>query len=165
MKVSISSSANLYYRGIVGRYDPNKFPPVIWVTQDIEYAKLYAENADSIHAFRVRHKRSFDFGFRTLQVHVRLEDVLDRVRRGVTDAFSDKRISRDVGLSLFDRLDDLQGSHPNTMLRVWEWVQKVQRDIVPILEQIGYDSIVAREGVNNNVLTYGLFDKRQLTKV
>lgn len=163
--ISISMADTVYYRGITGQYNPNKFPPVIWVTQDREYAKLYAETSAHVHLFRVKKTHSFDFGFRTLQVHVKIGDILDRVRRGIMDSFTSKKVSRERAMELVSRLSDIEDKHSGAMLRAWEWIEKAQDDIVPILKTLKYDSIVAREGTNNNITTYGLFHKEQLVKI
>lgn len=165
VSISISLADSVYYRGITGQYSPNKFPAVIWVTQDREYAKLYAETSSHIHSFRVKKTHSFDFGFRTLQVHVKIGDILDRVRRGIMDAFTAKKVSRERAMELVSSLSDIEDRHSGAMHRAWEWIEKAQNDIVPILKSLKYDSIVAREGTNNNITTYGLFYKEQLVKI
>jgi len=163
--ISLSMSKDVYYRGIVGKYDPNKFGDIIWVTKDWDYAKLYAESEENIHSFHISRKNSFDFGFRTLQVHVKISDIVERVKRGVMDAFVAKSIRKERAMLLSDKLADIEDSYPKSMLKAWEWIQKSQKDIIPILKELGYDSIATREGQGNDITAYGLFNKKQITKI
>jgi hypothetical protein len=167
MKVYVSvASQKLMYRGLNGIFDTDKQSLPIWLTPDKEYAALYADSPEHIHTFRVNPGRSFDFGYRTLEVHVKLEDIISRINVRLGEDFYDKKITRDQADKVFEVTDRLElRPDANRMLKVWEWIQKVSDDIVEALTLAGYDSIKNREGRGNDVEAFGLLRKDLITKV
>lgn len=144
-----------------------KKQPIIWVTQDWNYARKYADSEQRMYKFKVTVNNAFDFGYRTLNVHVKLSDMLGRIKVNVNDLFGKKRINRDTGLSVFKKLEAIDkkyNKHLEQMNKVWEWWDVVP-ELAEVLRALGYDAITALEDNANNVRTYGVFDYRQLKKI
>lgn len=167
--VSLNKSrpvSGVFYRGIAGTFDPTYLDNqrIIWVTQNKEYASLYSDGAQNIHEFKVNIKNSFRFRFRTLSVHVKLEDIMERILSDLMDKYGTELLHATV-LEIEEQIEVAAGKYSkNKMMLVWEWWDQVP-EIAHILKAMGYDSIMAREGNNNDITTYGLFDKRMLRKL
>ncbi len=166
IKISVPPN-KLVYRGIKGVFSDEhmKKQKVIWVSTDPEYAKAYADGNHNIHRFYVKAHNSFDFGFRTLEVHVKLEDMIGRIQNSLMKAYDKGTMPKHQAMDLHDYAQDLEDAHPSsTMKRAWEWWTAVP-ELVFLLERAGYDSIRNMEGRNNDVETYGVFNHKQLRRV
>lgn len=139
---------------------------IIWVTPDWEYARKYADSELRMYKFKATVNNPFDFHYRTLNVHVKLDDMLSRIKVDVNELFGKKKISRDTGLAIFKELEKISKKYNRyltQMNKVWEWWDTVP-ELVKVLKMAGYDSITALEDNANNVRTYGVFDYRRLKK-
>lgn len=165
--ISFSSVEQNFYRGIVGKFSEKvqKASHVIWVTQDRAYAEQYAssgdKNSSALLQYELDLKTGFNFGFRTLDTQVKFEEVLSRVRRGITDAFRQKLVQKDVAHATYDSLDELERSGYK---RVWEWYM-AEPKLADSLLKCGYTHIEALEGTSNSIRTVGILDKRSIRKI
>ncbi len=105
--------------------------------------------------------RAFNFGFRTLDTSVKIQEVLSRIQRGVLSSFREKVIDRDLAVELNDEVIDLIEEHEksNKYMKVWEWYSS-EKQISSILLRAKFTHIEAMEGTDNNVQTVGIIDKR-----
>lgn len=157
----ISEKTILAYRGIKGEYSDKiaKSKGITWVTQDKEYAKKYSDGKH-LYQFRVNIRNPFNFMFRTLQVHVKLEDMIDRILVKLDDM--------NLPNSKLEKIDSiiekLEKKDTGKMKKVWEWWTELP-ELKQILELAGFDSITAYEGTQNDVKTYGIFSQNSLKPI
>jgi len=159
----LAASSPVFYRGLQETWssDHAKNKHLTFVTENRDYALQYAKDEDHVLAFHVDIKRPFDFGFRTLTTSVQLSEVVSRIRKGVLDQFKRGCISEDLGKELINKLRVLdQSGHKE----VWEWYMKVP-ELSQVLQEAGYDSIRGNEGIQDDIVTYGVFDPRKLKPV
>ncbi len=164
MKINISP--DLYYRGITGTYSPDyqRDKKVVWITKDRDYALEYSGGKELL-VYRFRPRSSFDFGFRTLQVHVKAIDVLDRVHERVLQLYDTNKISSGKAQYLLDKIESLVDTYKNSgMKKVWEWWTAIPQ-VLELLNEMGFDSIRAVEGLKDKIETIGVLDKSRLTKI
>lgn len=162
-RIRASMDPRIFYRGLTEAWSEShaKNQHLIFVTSDKEYALEYAKDKDHVYEFYVDFGVPFNFGFRSLQTKVMLAEVVARIKQGVMNNFSKGKVSRAKGLELMDELRTLEASGHK---EVWEWYMQTPK-LCQILSASGYDSIEGSEGLHNDVLTYGLFNSRQLKKL
>lgn len=160
------NTSGIFYRGIEGQYDPNfdKNSNLIWVTQNKNYAELYGEE---LIKYKVNIKNPFDFKYRTLKVDVKLKDIFSRIQVQLMEAFEQNKLSRKTAIEIDDWFDMVQQkykSQENKFKEVWQWYMSI-KEIPQVLTKMGYDAIIGNEGNNNDIITYGVFNNKQLKKV
>ena len=163
-------SDNTRYRGLAEPYDDSKNPHLIWTTDNPEYASAYAYGGadksnfgkgSNVLPVKVKSENPFDFGFRSQFTEVKFENVLDRVERGIIDSYKDGKLGRDEALDLRDEVLDLADADDGTFMPVFEWWNN-KPEMIDILRRSGYDSISAKEGVNDDIETIALFNPNQM---
>lgn len=162
MKILISLGKE-YYRGLTQKYSKQyeAASHIVWVTSDKKYAERYADGKALI-TYELKLGRAFNFGFRTLDVSVKLNEVVSRVRRGLVAASKTNAINMYTAIELNDRLNSI--ALTDKFKKVWEWYQTE-----PILSEIllacGYSHIEAKEGTDDNIDTIGILDKTIIKSV
>jgi len=151
------------YRGMKGEHKEGRNPHIIWTTSNPDYANEYAgaEAGANVMPLYVKVTNPADLGFRSTTTDVKLGDVLDRVKRAVTQAFTDGKITREQGLGINDRISDLSDKATNEFKKVHQWWTDV-KEIKGFLAEAGYDAIISKEGQNDSVPAYGVFDADQI---
>lgn len=161
------------FRGMPEPYDEEKLSHLTWTTKDPEYASAYAyggaDKTDTgrggnVMPLNIKSERPFDFGFRSQFTDVKYGDMLDRLERGITQAYKDGKIGREEGLDLRDELIDLQDADTGEFKPVFEWWND-KPEMVDILKRAGYDSLTAKEGIGDNIGTTALFSPQQVRSV
>ena len=109
------------YHGTVADFSSFSSGAKSWVTPVKNYASEYAgsEEGSKIMALFARIENPFDYGFRNSRTEVKLSDLVDRARRGVTDSFKNKVISREQGLELFEKLVDVEDTESGAFKPAW----------------------------------------------
>jgi hypothetical protein len=157
------------YRGMTQPYDESKVSNIIWTTDNPKYAGEYASRdgafGGNIMPLNVKAENPFNFGFRNISTEVKYGDVLDRVRRGIDDAFTNNSIGREEGINLMDKLEDLRDSADLSEMRPVHGWWNNNYELTDILKSAGYDGISAKEGINNNIQTIGVFNKNQVRSI
>jgi hypothetical protein len=156
-------ASQIFYRGLTQTWSDEhaKNQHIIFITPDRDYALEYAKDEQHVLEFHADIGHSFDFGFRTLQTEVQLKDVTDRVKRGILSQFQEGHITREKGMELMDELAEVKGSGYK---HVWEWYMQLP-ELVRILKAAGFNSVEGKEGVNDDIPTYGVFSVHQLKRV
>lgn len=163
MRLFISLSSVTYFRGLTSKFSKayQDKSHIIWVTQDKNYAQKYSDQNGSLLTYDLKLGRAFNFGFRTLDTSVKIQEVLSRIQRGVLSSFREKVIDRDLAVELNDEVIDLIEEHEKSSkyMKVWEWYSS-EKQISSILLRAKFTHIEAMEGTDNNVQTVGIIDKR-----
>lgn len=163
MRLFISLSNVIYFRGLTSKFSKayQDKSHIIWVTTNKNYAQKYSDQKGSLLTYDLKLGHAFNFGFRSLDTSVKLQEVLSRVQRGVLNAFREKVIDRQLAVKLNDEVIDLIEEHEKSSkyLKVWEWYSNLS-NISRILLSAGYTHIEALEGNDNNIQTVGIIDKR-----
>lgn len=160
MKIFVSLASQIMYRGLTQTFDHSKQDVPVWVTSDKEYAQLYSSDSKNVEKLQVSTGRFLDLGFRTLDVRVSFSEVVNRIRTRVMEEYRSERLNERVAMKAIRSLNNIN-VQSTEFKPVWEWIKQEQRHFVPILKSAGFDSIRNREGVHNNVITYGLLNKYQ----
>jgi hypothetical protein len=160
----ILENKDVFYRGIVGEYDKNiaKQKTITWITKNKEYATEYSDG-EHILSYRVKIKNPFDFGYRTLQVYVKLSDIISRIMVRLNELHG-SGLSKSQAKKVYDELDKFEEKNTsklNQMKKVWEFWSEYP-ELIKILKMMKFDSIVANEGLNDDIQTYGVFNQNQL---
>lgn len=163
MRLFISLSNVIYFRGLTSKFSKayQDKSHIIWVTTDKNYAQKYSDRNGSLLTYDLKLGRAFNFGFRTLDTSVKIQEVLSRIQRGVLSSFREKVIDRDLAIELNDEVIDLIEEHEKSSkyMKVWEWYSS-EKQISSILLRAKFTHIEAMEGNDNNVQTVGIIDKR-----
>lgn len=146
----------VFYRGLSKKHDPSHKSHIEWFSETEDIAKDYAgdEEGSNIITKNLSNdiiERSFKHGFRTAFTEVKASDFVDRIQRGISEAFKKNWITKEEGIKLFDELDELDV--PKGFKRVFDW----WNDYAPFsefLKKAGYKSI---HNIEQNTNTYGVF--------
>jgi hypothetical protein len=113
--------------------------------------------------YKVSVKKPFDFGFRTLNVDVKLSDIFERILIAANELKLPKKKLDDV-YELLDSFEDKYKSKMNEMKPMWKfWME--YPELTQILKKMGYDSIQAKEGLKSNIETIGVLDFNKTQKL
>jgi hypothetical protein len=168
MRIFISLSSSIYFRGLTEKFSKayQDKSHIIWVTPDKSYAQNYTEAEGSLLTYDLKLGTAFNFGFRSLDTSVKIQEVLSRVQRGILSAFREKIIDRDLAMKLNDEVIDLIEKHEksNKYMKVWEWYSK-EKNISSILLRAKFTHIDAMEGIDNNIKTIGILDRNIIKKI
>lgn len=159
----LENESEIFYRGISGVFDNNSHNTqhLTWVTNDVHLAKEYGDN---ILKFKLNFNRSFDFGFRDVRTHVKLEDMLSRILIDLTEN-TIHIIGEEKSRQVYNKINTLRKINKSNELKyVWEWYDTMP-ELTQILRYMGYDVIESREGNQNEIVTYGVINKSVLRKI
>ena len=135
------------FRGIKGKYDPNFKQPVEWWSEGEQLARGYGDN---LMKKDIPFESPVDLGFRTYGTEVKLDDVLDRLKRVVIDQFHNKNIPKEKGMSLMDKIEDMR-SNDTVFKPVYQWLRDIP-ELPKIIKDAGHDSI---KHIEEGTQTYG----------
>lgn len=146
----------IYYRGLKTQHNPSYNSHIQWYSESEDLAKDYAGTDKESHIITTDlpkeiTEKSFKHGFRTAFTEVKAKDFLERIKRGINEAFENKWITKEQGLALFDEIDNLE--IPNGYKRVFDWWNEYA-PFSSILKKAGYKSI---HNIERNINTYGVF--------
>lgn len=149
-------SEEKFYRGLTKPYDENYSSHIEWYSPTPEIANQYAgyDHGANVIVKDISDEikdRAFEHGFRTAFTEIKADDFVDRIKRGIRQAFSNLWISKDDGLELFNRIKDLD--LPSGYKRVFDWWNETP-EFVEILKDAGYLSI---KNIEQGEETYGVF--------
>lgn len=160
------------YRGLPEPYDKKKNSHLTWTTDDPEYASAYAYGGPdgtnigkggNVMPIQVKADNPFDFGFRSQHTEVKYGDMLDRLLRGTNQAFGEGKITRDKGLAIMDKIEDLRLDDPDVdkFKPVFSWWNN-KPEMIDILKDLKFDSLAAKEGATDAVSTLAIFDPKNI---
>lgn len=132
---------------------------ITWLTVDHDYASLYAISPSTIYEYDVEPHKSFNFGFRSLHTFVKLDDIASRLNNEIMRLYQCGSIDRESAVDIHNSIDELKRYPNQEMNKVWSWWQ-IAPEILSIVKAIGYQSISALEGLEDDKLTIGVLDKK-----
>lgn len=145
------------FRGVEGKFDPNRSGDVMWVSTSMEHSAMYAAGGDIVQ-FKLNNRlKEIDFGFRSAETSVTFDELQGRLKLAIMKQFKDGNLSRDKAMKLVDQLDGINQTGHNP---VWLWLQN--KEITRLIRQAGFNAIKQREGMragNGDVITYGVLDR------
>lgn len=151
-------SEKTVYRGVKGKFDPNRKQDITWVSTSREHSEMYASGGEVVD-LEINESRLdyLDLGFRASETEVKFDEVKSRFVRALMDRFKKKKISREKAIEIDDKLDELDYKGYK---QVWEWIH--QKEFLQLIKESGFNSIKQREGLvrhSSDVITYGILDK------
>lgn len=163
------------YRGLSEPFDEAKTSHLTWTTDNPEYASAYAyggadksniDQGSNVMKLQVKSQSPFDFGYRSQFTEVKYDDMLDRLKRGASEALNRGDITRDKGLDILDKIEDMRDAAPdvNDMKPVFSWWND-KPEMVDVLKDLGHDSLIAKEGIDDNISTLAIFGGDQMRSV
>jgi hypothetical protein len=163
------------YRGLSEPYDEAKTSHLTWTTDNPEYASAYSyggpdkqniNQGSNVMPVKIKSDKPFDFGYRSQFTEVKYDDMLDRLRRGANDALGRGDITRDKGLDILDKIEDMRdaATDVNDMKPVYSWWNN-KPEMVDVLKDLGHDSLIAKEGIDDNISTVAIFGGDQIRSV
>lgn len=144
------------YRGLTKPYDDNYSSHIEWYSPTPEIANQYAGYDSGANVIvkdvsNLIKSRTFEHGFRTAFTEIKADDFKSRIHRGIMESFKNGWITKDEGLDLFDRLDDIEVE--SGYKRVFAWWNDTP-EFIDILKDAGYLSI---QNLEQGEITYGVF--------
>lgn len=146
----VGGAGTLMYRGLRKPYNPDYPNHLEWWSEGKDLASRYGHN---IMEKDINPKAPIDLGFRTYETETRFNDVMDRIRRGITDRFNSGEIDKDAAVSLIDKSHQVQSK--DGFKPVHEWLMG-SPEAASLLRDAGYDSI---HHVEQGTPTYGLLKR------
>lgn len=158
---------NPRYRGMTQLHNDAHSQPYIWTSPEPSHAAEYAygdtHSYPNVIKVFVKHNLPVHLGFRTSSISTTFNDVKDRVKDRILNAYRDKQTDIDTAKSAFNTVDNL----PNRegFNNVWHWREHTP-EFRHALSVVGYDALQDTESNGHETYnTLGLFHPHQVKSV
>lgn len=158
---------NPRYRGMTVAHSDTHIQPYIWTSPNPNHAAEYAYNdlnsQPNVLKVFVKHNSPVHLGYRNSVISTPFDDIKDRVKDRILNAFKHKQTDIDTAKAAFNQVDSL----PNRTgyKNVWEWRESTP-EFKEVLAKVGYDALQDTESNGHEEHdTLGLFHPHQVKSV
>lgn len=158
---------NPRYRGMTVAHSDTYKQPYIWTTPEPSHAEEYSYNdldsQSNILKVFVKHSSPVHLGYRSSAVATPFNDIKDRVKQRILDAYQNKQTDIDTAKKAFNTVNTLPNKDGHK--KVWVWRESTP-EFKDALASVGYDSLHDTEGNEREEYnTLGLFHPHQVKSV
>lgn len=159
--VDESGKPIVFYRGISEEYNADKQGDVVWISPDKAQADSYRHGGAGSEVLQLYAKVENPIFVGDSFTQMTVSNFVNKIIPAVDTAFEQGKITEQQGLTLFDKLEDIQRNDDGKYSAVYQ-IYNSRQDLVDIIKELGFDAIATTENGN---MTYGVFGRENVKAV